>query len=87
VEKILVKKITTNKLVELDNLNNDSENSIKIDIFFRFEVSELEKKLDSPELSNDINNQKNTPKDVNLDVSGRKRGTRTHNPALPKRVR
>ncbi len=42
VEKILV-KITTDKVVEIDNLNNDTENSIKIDVFFRFEVSDLER--------------------------------------------
>lgn len=87
VEKILVKKITTDKVVELNNLNNDSENSIKIDIFFRFEASDIKKKLDSPELSNTINNQKNTPKDAISDINGRRRETWTHNPALPKRVR
>ncbi len=90
VQRILVKKITTDKVVYLDEqneLNDNTDKSIKIDIFFRFEAKKVEENIESPELSKGIKNQKNTPKDAINDVIGRRRETRTHNPTLPKRVR
>lgn len=90
VQRILVKKITTDKVVYLDEqneLNDNTDKSIKIDIFFRFEAKKVEENIESPELSKGIKNQKNTTKDAVNDVIGRRRETRTHNPTLPKRVR
>ena|GEM_PF-4567839 len=72
---------------EQNELNDNTDKSIKIDIFFRFEAKKVEENIESPELSKGIKNQKNTPKDAINDVIGRRRETRTHNPTLPKRVR
>lgn len=76
--KSLVNKITVLK---------EDWRTIKVGIYFKFGAPKNIPQSVWLELSNLLENQKNTPEDVNLDVSGRKRGTRTHNPALPKRVR